>query len=111
MSNSKPKTIKFVYSKIPTYRTYNVDGVYGGITHRNKIFIEFFSEKPPLPESTTHELSDKGELGKETKKSKPTTIIREIEAGIYVDIQTAKVIADWLNARLNDYERLIKKEK
>ncbi len=111
MSNNKPKTIKFVYNRIPNYRTYNVDGIFGGLTHRNKIFVELFSEKFDTPESVVHEVSDEGVLGKEINKKRSDAIIREIECGVYLDIPTAKVIVEWLNNRINDFERLVKEKK
>lgn len=111
MNGQKPTSLKFIYSKTPSYRTYNVDGVFGGLNKKNRIFLEVFSEKQPIPESVTHEISNEGIIGKEiTKTYSKATILREIEAGIYMDIATAKVIADWLYSKIKDSELINKAE-
>lgn len=106
MNNGKSKTLKFSYNKTPNYRAYNVDGVFGGLAPKNKIFIEFFSEKFPIPDSVIHEISLDKTLGKEIEKKGIEGIVREIECGIYLDIATAVAIADWLHARVDEYKKL-----
>ena len=54
MSKDK-KTIEFYYEKSNTYRTYHVDGVFGGLTNTG-IFIDIFTERSYPPSKTIHEI-------------------------------------------------------
>jgi len=111
MDSNKPKAVKFIYKKTPNYNTYNVDGIFGGITTKNKIFIEFFSEKFDIPEFVVQEILDDGNLGKEMSKKQSDAILREIECGVYIDVPTAKAFVDWLIKKIDELEKLNKKAK
>lgn len=108
MGKRNNETLKFIYNKTSSYRTYNVEGVFGGLSPKNKIFIEFFNEKLPVPESVVHEVTEDGILGKEIEKKAFKGIIREIECGIYLDIPTAIAFSNWLEARIKQFKETTK---
>ncbi len=107
MEENKPKRIKFTYNKSSNYRTYNADGVIGGLTAKGKIFFDFFNEKRPVPEFVVNELTKEGSLGKEIERKAIDGVIREIECGVFLDIETAVIISEWLNKRIQDYKEKI----
>jgi hypothetical protein len=114
MDNKNSQTVKFIYNKTANYRTYSVDGVYGGISPKGNLFIELFTEKLPTAETITYQLLDNGNIGKEIEKKQDVGIVREIEGGLYLDLKTATVIADWLNNKVNEFkeiEKLVKEGK
>lgn len=98
------KNIKITYKRTPNYRTYNIEGIVGGLTPKGKIFIDLFNEQFPIAEFVTHELSENGFLGKIVNKKVEEGVIREIDCGIYLDIPTAVVIVDWLSARIKEFQ-------
>lgn len=111
MKEKKPKSIKFIYNKTPNYRTYTVGGIVGGLTPKGKLFIDLFNEKRALPDSVIHELSEEGLLGKEIERKVNDGVIREIDCGIYLDIDVAVVISDWLNERIKEFNNLARKRR
>lgn len=102
-----PKTIDINYLKIQNYRTYHVDGVFGGLTPSGKLYIELFVQRAVTPQIVTHEVTQTGVLGKEVARIEKSGIIREIEAGLIMDIEVAKILRDWLNDKIKFFEENI----
>lgn len=109
MAKKQIKTITYKYNKVPGYRTYSVDGAFGGLAPKNKIYVEFFAEKRALPRFTRHEVLENGAIGEPIGHAPDKEILREVECGIYLDINTAISLADWLNKRVAKYKELVAK--
>lgn len=114
-SNGKkkvPKKITFHYTKTPSYRSYHVDGIFGGLTPRGKIYCELFIDRNPTPKTAVHELSEDGYLsGKPIKKTGKDGVIREVECGIIFDIDTATTFKEWLESKIEQYNKDLKSSK
>lgn len=97
-----PNHIDIYYEKNPTYKTMYVDGLIGGKTPTGSINMNFYSTRNFIPKSVRHEV-DGGLLRAEGVNSKDSKfgIIREIEAGIYMDEKTATDIYEFLKRVLN----------
>ena len=96
---TKPKQIKFKYVFDDSYNPVYASGAFGGPTPRNEIVINFFLERQPVPYSETRTINADGTLGDMivTEESAETIkIIRYVETGIVMDLQTAKEIHAWL---------------
>ena len=39
------------------------------------------------------------------------TLVREIEAGIIMDIETAKIFKEWLETKICEYDQLVNNKK
>ncbi len=102
-----PPKVRFEYLKSPDFRVIHADGVYGGLTPHGQLFISFFSERYPIPTATVFQLEPGGNLGPEvrTEREGRKGIIREIEAGVMVDVETARVIVDWLQGKIQEAEK------
>jgi len=103
--NTKPtsqsnKEIEFHYLKTNNYRSYHVDGVFGGITPNGNIYMELFLERGPTPRSVLHEFNSDGSLGKELSRQGKTGLIREVEAGVVLNPATAEAIRSWLAQKI-----------
>jgi|CryGeyStandDraft_13_1057135.scaffolds.fasta_scaffold05214_2 hypothetical protein len=100
---TKPKPeVHFIYRKSPSFRNYHVDGIYGGITGRGFLQLDFFVEKHPLPDEETYSIDQKG-LSLENKKSS-TSVIREVEGGLVMDYNMMKSLKAWLDDKINTFE-------
>ena len=99
-TKSRP-TIKYFYEKTSNYRTYHVDGIFGGITSQGKIYMDIFIERNPGPDMIEHKITKEGRPGEEIRRSgdKPG-IIRQIECGLVVDLSTAATIRDWIDNKI-----------
>lgn len=104
-SASKQK-VTINYLKTPNYRTYFIDGMYGGITPNGKIFAELFIQRNPTPKTVTQEINEDGSMGKIEKSEGKKGLIRQVEASLLMDIETAKSFAGWLNDKIKKHEVL-----
>ena len=111
MTNEKETIIiKYHYSHTQNYRSYQVDGIFGGITPQGKIYMEIFTERNPVPEVIEHEITREG-LGTEIKRhpeKEPGKVIRQIECGLVIDRGTGEAIREWLKEKLNSLAQLDK---
>jgi hypothetical protein len=108
---SFPEIIDVHYLKTSSYRSYYVDGIFGGPTAHGKLYIELFLERSVTPQIIQHKVTAEGTLGEEIDRIGKKGIIREIEAGLIMDISIAKIFRDWLNGKIELYEKLLKEQK
>jgi len=101
MDKDDNNKIKFDFIKSNAYRVIHADGAYGGLSPRLGIFMALYSERPPIPQSVTHEFSGSG-LGQELRELRITrdAVVREVEVGVYLDVEVAKVVIAWLQEKV-----------
>lgn len=102
------------YLKSPHVRTIHVDGAIGGLTPAARcISMSIFSERWPVPTQITNRLNTDGSVAEEIKDRRVTRrgVIREIEANLILDINTARAMKSWLEEKLGEFERLEKEQK
>src|SRR5438874_1780807 len=94
--------VRFDYIKSNLFRVIHADGVVGGLTPRLDIHMDFWSERFPIPQRVVHTLTDDGTLGEELKTERLTRegIVREVEAGVVLDLEVAKAFREWLTDRI-----------
>jgi hypothetical protein len=101
-----PKEITFNYIKIPSYRSYHVDGVFGALTPKGYLYCEFFIDRNVTPQTAVHELSKDGFLsGKPKRTTGKKGFIREIECGLIMDINAASSLREWLDNKIEEYKK------
>lgn len=106
---SLPKTVKVNYLKTSSYRTYYIDGIFGGLTPNGKIYMELFIQRLVTPQLIEYEVKEDG-LGKEIERIGKEGIIREIEAGLIMDIEAAKVLRNWIDGKIKKFEEQLPKK-
>jgi hypothetical protein len=111
-----PRTkLQFHYIKGPEYRELLCDGAIGGVTPSGRrICISFYAERGPIPRVVEFEVdAPEGEghpIPFDETGMKPSRIetregvVRHIESTVYIDIDVAKRLVDWLNARISESE-------
>lgn len=112
-STPGPDRICFDYIKSGSFRVIHADGVIGGLTPRLDVHMDFWSERFPIPQQVTHLVNKDGTLGEEVKADRKSrkSIVREVEAGVVMDLETAKEFRDWLTERINHIEKITKDRK
>jgi len=100
-TNGQDKNVDLHYIKANSYRVIHADGVYGGATPHGYIILNFYSERAPIPQKVTQELSATGKLGKEISRVGKGGIVREVEAGVTIDVTFAKSLIEWLQEKVN----------
>jgi len=99
---SIPKELDIHYIKSASYRTFHIDGIFGGLTPSGKIHAATFVERQVLPQMVRQEVKSDGKLGTEVSRETKHGITREIESGLVMDIGTAKTFRDWLDRYIKE---------
>lgn len=109
--------IKYKYKFPSDYNPKYTNGVYGGITPKGEIWINFFLERAGIPITQTHELETEQVKGKEIKKvgkeireeieprNFDTQLIRFLQAGVIMNYSTAKAVHEWLGKNIKTLEQ------
>ncbi|MBX7095973.1 MAG: hypothetical protein K1X56_14720 [Flavobacteriales bacterium] len=104
----KKSVIEIHYQKNPSYKIVHADGVYGGLTTKNYLNLNFYAERFPIPKTNKFEFEDHEQVkfteDKLTANDCKNGLIREIECGIYIDIQTAESLANWIQLKIKEYK-------
>ena len=107
---NQEQSIEIHYIKDKHYRIYHVDGAFGGFTPKGNLHLSLFVERSPIPQKTIHKITEEGNLGEITDRTSKSGIIREMECGLVMNIETAQQIKDWLEDKLNQFEELSAKQ-
>jgi hypothetical protein len=102
-----PPTVKVHYKKLDSYSIFHTDGVAGGITPRGLLNLEFFVERQTIPTLMEHDVLPNG-LGFGRKVEGLEGLIRLIQCGVILDINTAVNIRDFLTAKIEEYQTFVK---
>jgi hypothetical protein len=93
------------YVKSNFYRVIHVDGVYGGgAPSVGNIMMTVFNHKIPLPERSVNDAQ-----GREIREKRVTRygLENEAEASLVMDLNTAKVLHQWLDNTIRATEALV----
>jgi hypothetical protein len=96
---------KFDSNYNPTY----VNGALGGINPQGEIIANFYLERGPLPKSTKFELTGENQLGNVVEHNPEdfqNSLIRYVECGIVLNLNSAKQINKWLSEQISTLESL-----
>lgn len=100
--------LKFHYLKSNHFRVVHADGLIGSLTPKDNVFISFYSERSPMPDYVSFEITPDGELGKEVLEERKTSgadLVREVEVGVVFDIDFARSFAVWLTEIIQQFEK------
>lgn len=100
--DSQVAEIKFDYIKSNHFRVIHVDGAIGGPTPGfMNIQVNVWSQRRAIPTQIVHALEGDN-LGKEIWRTQRDAIVREVEAGLVLDLQTAIGLRDWLTEQIRE---------
>jgi hypothetical protein len=98
-----PKEVTFEYIKAASFRVISADGAFGGLSPQGRsIHMSFFSERRAIPKKTIHEVSPEGIVTREVMEQREARsgFIREMEVDVVMDLQTAIVVQNWLQEKI-----------
>jgi hypothetical protein len=104
-----PTQIKFNYLKSGGYRVVHAEGVIGSLTPRLSIHMSFWNERFPIPQQVVHAVNEDGVVGEEIKSERKSRegIIRDVQVGVQMDLDTAKALRKWLDAKIQEAEKVV----
>jgi hypothetical protein len=101
---AKEGQIDFVFEYDPAYRVIATNGVWGGLTPRGDLKLDFFVESQATPDSVRHEVVD-GNLGKEISRSPERAIARRLQVGVLLSIDDAENLRDFLKLKIEEIKK------
>ncbi len=107
----QPKTIErqiVTYYQNERYFSEFITGIYGGVATNGTISINFFRDKLVIPDSITIEV-DENRVIKEVGKAGGEGVKRDVFFEGIFDLNTSKVLVNWLITKISEYETQIKK--
>ena len=91
--------ITFGFKKDDDYRLIPVNGVWGGMTPRGDIMVDFFHESQSLPEAVTQAVTPDGNLGEELQRAPASHVQRTVLVGMVLTAEQAESIGRWLQEK------------
>ncbi len=104
------QNVIFDYIKSTSFRSLRADGAVGGVTPNGHVHISLYSERGAIPKREIHEVSDDGRLSDLVQVTSRHSIVREMEADIFLRLDIAKSIHKWLGKVIEDAEQLEKEQ-
>jgi hypothetical protein len=90
------------------FRVIHADGAWGGISPFGDIHMAFYSERSAIPDVGKLTLSAKtGQFTKPEQYEADSEIVREMEADVVVDLNTAIRIRAWLDDKIRSVQLLV----
>lgn len=103
------KEIRFKYIFADDYSPIYVNGVWGGVTPKGEVNMNFFLERHPVPHSVYYEVGPDGTMGKESRRDPDESMfIRHVQTGVVMNYGDAKAIHKWLGEQLQILEKRFK---
>lgn len=101
----EPEGILVHYMKSNDFRTVFASGVIGGVTAQGKISMNVYLDRPPIPVRSVLKPAEEVKPGvkvavKEDPVEGKSGIIREIQCGILMDLETAQSLKTWLDEKI-----------
>ena len=111
MSQHKKAEIAFKYIFNYAYNPVYVNGAHGGISPRGELVMNFYLERPPLPEEIRHAINPNGTIGEVTAEEPHnlgSSMVRYIDNGVVLNYESARNIHYWIGERLKEMEAIEK---
>ena len=111
MAESKKPEITFKYIFNYAYNPVYVNGAHGGISPRGELVMNFYLERPPLPDEIRHEINPNGTIGGVTAEEPDnlgSSMVRFIDNGVILNYESARNIHFWIGERLKEMEAIEK---
>ena len=105
-----PSEVEFFFELDKDYRIIASNGVWGGLTPRGQLQLDFFVEKLAIPDSIKNAISEDGRIGKELSRSPMKRVVRRLQVGILLSIGEARDLIEFMNRKIAEYEKVNKGE-
>lgn len=104
MSNGRALKIKNEYD--PDYKIVPASGIFGGLTPRGELRVDFFTEYSPTPPEVQITVSEQGKKIKEIQSQSDCDFIRRTFVTIIVPAQHVESFANWFLQKAKEISTL-----
>jgi hypothetical protein len=100
------KLYTFKNVKNVDFRTVWASGVFGGMTAKGQLNMNFFLDTLELPKSVQHEIIG-NDLAINPLPAPPVepSSVREVQFGLLLDLEVAKTVVKWMQEHINEFEQ------
>ena len=96
------------YVKSNFFRVIHADGAWGGTSPSGDIHMAFYNERSAIPDASRFTVSSKtAQIVKPEEYEASSSIVREVEADVVLDLNTAIKIRAWLDDKITHLQSLI----
>ncbi len=67
--------------------------------------MAFYSERAAIPRRVVHELKEDGSIGEPIEMETRASVVREMDADVFLTYASAKSIHEWLGERIEELEQ------
>jgi hypothetical protein len=99
------KSINIKFIKAHDYKTSFITGIYGGMAPNGLINVNFFTDRAILPKSQTIEVDEKGVAIGLPINNTDADFAREIQFGTIMDVNTARMLVDFLQSKIAEFKK------
>jgi hypothetical protein len=107
MPGAKKVKAKYIYD--PAYRMVAANGIYGGLTPRGDLRIDFFVEYQE-PREVAYRVDEAGQASEEPTAREPD-FLRRIQVGVLVSRDHVRSFAAWFGQKADEIDKLAEIEK
>jgi hypothetical protein len=109
------KEVRFHFIKSHDCKDFGVDGAFGGLSAPGKIVAAFYTERPPIPKETVHDIlevqtegSPLAAIGPEKldKRDSRDGFIRVVQSVAYFDLRSAESFHEWLGKMIEEAKKV-----
>lgn len=107
--NKVTNNLKFKYIYDPSFNPVYTNGMQASLTPKGELTVNFYFERAPLPKTQTYAITSEGTMGDKIS-SEPNdgndtvAIVRYIESGIILDLESAKALRTLLDNHIKMME-------
>lgn len=107
----RPKKVKFIHNMPKDYRIYPANGVFGGMTARGDLVMNFFVEHHVIPPEQVQKVKADGSLAPiKTEQQEELEVSRVFQMGVMVNREQALDIAKWIMEKVKQYDKIATKK-
>ena len=103
--------VSFKYEYAEQFKTIYANGVWGGPNAYGDIVMNLFVEKAKPPEESKHAIREDGTLEEKSRVPSKDIIVRELQVGIFLNLNVARSIKNWLDQKIKVMESSIAEKK
>ena len=96
----RSEEVDIIFSTSDDHQTVYANGVYGGMTSRGDMHMDFVTDRSERPESQTFKINKDGSLGRQVGEEGGNNVIRERQVSLFLKPDNAFSIATWLVAKM-----------
>jgi hypothetical protein len=102
---SLPERIEFTTEYDPAYRVVGCNGIFGGLTPRGDLKLDFFEEYQAIPDRMTNKVTPEGVIGEEIERVPPMHTVRMMRVSILMPPSQIPAMIEWLQDKRQFLER------